>query len=75
MAPAELIQELETHTQEICRQAGITQQHLERALDQLLENVELVQLTVYRGKLHDALLFVQDESDAPFAALALARSP
>jgi predicted nucleic acid-binding protein len=74
VAPAELIQELRAHTNEFCRKSSITLQHLERALNQLLENVELVQLSAYRSKLHEAVQFVRDESDAPFAALALARS-
>ena len=75
MAPAEVIQELKDHAQDICSKAGIRQQHLQRALDQLLQNVELVPLSVYSSKLHEALQYVRVESDAPFAALALARSP
>jgi putative PIN family toxin of toxin-antitoxin system len=75
VAPAEVIQELKDHAQDICGKAGITQQNLERALDQLLENVELVPLSVYGSRLQEALQSVRDESDAPFAALALARSP
>ncbi len=75
MAPAEVIQELKDHTQDICSKVAVTKSHLEKALDDLLENVELVSLPAYSGKLHEALRSVRDESDAPFAALALARSP
>lgn len=75
VAPGEVIEELKGHAQDICSKAGITQQHLEKALDQLFENVELVPLSVYGSKLHEALQSVRDDSDAPFAALALAKSP
>lgn len=75
VAPAEVVQELKDHVQDICSKAGITQQHLEGALDQLLENIELVPFSTYDSKLREALQCVRDESDAPFAGVALARSP
>jgi predicted nucleic acid-binding protein len=75
VAPAEVIQELKDHTKDICSKAGLTKEHLEKALDQLLEKVELVPFSTYSFELHEALLSVRDQSDAPFAALALARSP
>ena len=75
LAPADLVEELRTHAQEICHKASITRSLLEETLDRLLENVELALLSSYRRKLQEALQFVRDESDAPFAALALMRSP
>lgn len=75
IAPADVVEELSLHIPEICRKAGITQQLLEEALNRLLENVELAPILSYESKLPEALQFVHDESDAPFAALALARSP
>lgn len=75
LAPADLVEELRTHAQEICHKASITRSLLEETLDRLLENVGLALLSSYRRKLQEALQFVRDESDAPFAALALMRSP
>lgn len=75
LAPADLVEELRTHAQEVCHKASITRSLLEETLDRLLENVELALLSSYRRKLQEALQFVRDESDAPFAALALMRSP
>ena len=75
LAPADVVQELRAHTQEICHKAGITRPLLEATLDRLLENVKLTPLSSYQKELHQALQFVRDESDAPFAALALVRSP
>jgi len=74
-APAELSEELRAHSTEISGKAGLTQQQLEEALDRLLENVELVPLSGYTSELKRALKLVRDETDAPFAALALARAP
>lgn len=75
IAPAELSEELRAHSIEISGKAGLTQHQLEEALDRLLENVELVPLSGYTGHLKRALKLVRDETDAPFAALALARVP
>ncbi len=75
IAPADVVEELRVHAEEICRKAGITQELLEGALDRLLESVKLAPLLSYQSELYKALQFVRDESDAPFAALALARSP
>lgn len=75
IAPAELSEELRAHSTEISRKAGLTQQQFEEALDRLLENVELVPLSGYISDLKRALKLVRDETDAPFAALALAKSP
>jgi predicted nucleic acid-binding protein len=75
VAPAEIVQELKDHVQDICSKAGIMKQHLEGVLDQLLENIELVPFSVYGSKLREALQCVRDESDVPFAGVALARSP
>jgi predicted nucleic acid-binding protein len=75
IAPAELSEELRAHSTEISGKAGLTQQQLEEALDRLLENVELVPLSGYTSELKRALKLVRDETDAPFAALALARAP
>jgi predicted nucleic acid-binding protein len=75
MAPAEVVKELRAHAEEICRKAGITQQLLEGALDRLLENVQLAPLLSYQNELEEALQCVRGESDAPFAALALAKPP
>lgn len=75
LAPADVVEELRAHTQEICHKARITRPLLEETLDRLLENIELAPLSSYQSELHEALQFVRDESDAPFAALALARLP
>ena len=75
VAPAELSEELRAHSTEISAKAGLTHQQLEEALDRLLENVEFVPLSGYNSSLKGALKLVRDETDAPFAALALARSP
>lgn len=77
LAPADIVEELRTHAYEICDKAGITRPLLEDTLDRLLENVDLVPLSSYRNVLREAMQYVRDESDAPFAALALAlvRSP
>ncbi|MGA2973205.1 MAG: hypothetical protein ABSE39_11390 [Candidatus Bathyarchaeia archaeon] len=40
-----------------------------------MENVELVPLSGHTSELKRALKLVRDETDAPFAALALARAP
>jgi predicted nucleic acid-binding protein len=75
LAPAAVVEEVRAHAQEICRKANITQPLLDEAFDRVLENVKLVTVASYRGEFQDALQFISDESDAPFAALALARSP
>ena len=75
LAPADVVEELRKHTQDICNKAGITRPLLEDALDRLLENIDLAPVSVYENELHEALRFVRDDSDAPFAALALMRSP
>lgn len=49
--------------------------HLERALEQLLVDIELIPLMVYGRKLRESMQCVSDESDSPFAALSLARPP
>ena len=70
-----MVEELKDHSEEICSKAGIAQQLLDEALDRTFETIELASLPSYQNELPEALLFVRDESDAPFAALALARSP
>lgn len=75
LAPADVVEELRAHAQEVCQKAGITRPLLEATLDQLIENVELAPFSSYQNELHEALQFVRDETDAPFAALALVRSP
>lgn len=75
LAPADVIEELRVHAKEISHKAGITRPLLEETLERLLENVQLAPLSSYQNELHEALQFVRDENDAPFAALALVRSP
>ena len=75
LAPADMVEELRIHAHEICDKAAITRPLLEDTLDRLLENVELAPLSAYRNVLREAMQYVRDESDAPFAALALVRSP
>jgi len=75
LAPADVVRELRTHTAEICNKAGIPQPLLQDALDRLLENIELTPASSYENALRKALQFVNDDSDAPFAALALMRTP
>jgi predicted nucleic acid-binding protein len=66
---------LRDHAHEIGSKAGIAQPLFEDVLDLWLENIELVPSSVYEKRLREALRLVYDESDAPFAALALIRSP
>jgi len=75
LAPAEVVEELSTHAQEISHKGNITRSLLEETLERLLENVQLAPLSSYRNELQEASQFVRDEGDAPFAALALVRSP
>lgn len=75
LAPAAVVEEVRAHAQEICHKANITQPLLDEALNRVLENVNLVPVSSYRDEFHEALQLIRDESDAPFAALALARSP
>ena len=75
LAPADVVEELRAHAQEICHKAGFTLPLLEETMDRLFVNVELAPLSSYQNELHEALQFVRDERDAPFAALALLRSP
>jgi len=75
LAPAEVVEELSTHAQEISHKGNITRSLLEETLERLLEKVQLAPLSSYRNELQEASQFVRDEGDAPFAALALVRSP
>lgn len=75
LAQADLVEELKKHSQEICNKAGLTRPLLEDMLAQLLENIDLAPVSLYENKLREALQFVRDDSDAPFAALALRRTP
>ncbi len=75
IAPAEVVEEISTHAQDVCDKAGITRPLLDDTLNRLLENIDLAPSSSYQDKLREALQFVRDESDAPFAALALERSP
>jgi predicted nucleic acid-binding protein len=70
-----VVEELRRHTQEICNKAGIARPLLEDTLNRLLENIDLAPVSLYENELPEALRFVRDDSDAPFAALALIRSP
>jgi len=74
-APVDVVEELKEHVEEICDKSGIARPLLEDALDRLLENIDLAPASLYEQELHEALQFVRDESGAPFAALALTRSP
>ena len=74
-APADVVEELRKHAQEICNKAGITRSLFEDSLNRLLENVDLAPASAFENQLHAALRFVRDDSDAPFAALALVKSP
>lgn len=74
-APASVVEELIAHSQEICDKAAITRPLLEETLNRLLVDITLAPLSSYQRKLHEALQFVRDETDAPFAALALVRLP
>lgn len=75
LSPADIVEELRAHALEICHKASITRPLLEETLDRLLQNVQLAPLSSYQNKLHEAMQFVRDETDTPFAALALVRSP
>jgi predicted nucleic acid-binding protein len=74
-APAGVVEELKKHIDEICDKSGIARPLLEDALDRLLENIDLAPASLYANELHEALRFVRDGSDAPFAALSVIRSP
>jgi predicted nucleic acid-binding protein len=75
LAPADVIEQLRAHAQEISHKASITRSLLEETLERLLENVQLAPVSSYRNELQEASQLVRDESDAPFAALALVTSP
>lgn len=75
LVPAEVIQELRAHMKDIAHKARVGRQHLEGAIEQLLARVNSVSAAVYIGYLSESLQYVDDESDAPFVALALAKSP
>jgi len=74
-APAEVAEELKNHMEEISSRSGIAQPLLEEVLGQLMKKIDLAPASLYENKLDEALRFVRDESDAPFCALALTRSP
>jgi predicted nucleic acid-binding protein len=74
-APADVIEELRAHAQEISHKGSIIRSLLEETLERLLENVQLAPVSSYRNELQEASQLVRDESDAPFAALALVTSP
>jgi predicted nucleic acid-binding protein len=71
IAPAEVVEEISTHAQDVCDKAGIARPLLDDTLNRLMENIDLAPSSSYQDKLREALQFVRDESDAPFAALAL----
>lgn len=70
-----MVEEVRAHSKEISKRAGVATPLLEETLDQLLQNIDLAPLSSYESKLDEALKYVRDESDAPFTALALVRSP
>ena len=74
-APADVVEELKKHIEEICDKSGIARPLLDTALDHLLAHVDLVPASLYENELREGLEFVRDETDAPFAALALMKSP
>ena len=75
LAPSDVVAELRKHAHEIRSKAGIARTLFEDILDRSLENIELIPSSLYEKQLHEALRLVGDESDAPFAALALVRAP
>lgn len=75
MVPAEVVQELKAHARTISSKAGISDRLVETAIEQLLSRVVPISASTYRNRLPEASQYVRDESDAPFVALALTKSP
>jgi predicted nucleic acid-binding protein len=60
---------------DIANKTNVRRKHVEAAIEQLLAQVNSVPAAEYMGYLSESLEYVRDEGDAPFVALALAKSP
>lgn len=71
--PGFTLDEIDEHLDEIVGKTSLSKENVKQLLDKLLENISVVEMEEYMGKLKDAQEIIGgiDEDDVPFIALAL----